>query len=292
MTRRGEQSATEEGFMLLGLIVAIAIILMVLGAAATKVAFTLHREREVESARRADQYVRAIRKFYIKNQHYPGSLEQLENTNRIRYLRQRYVDPLTGKADYRLILVGKNKTTVKGFFGEPLEGIAAAGLGSAAGLQSPGMGAAFGGAAQTNGIGGSGYGIAAAGTAPGGVTTSGTNSGTTGPGDASGSSQSFGSSLGSALGASGQLGGGPFMGVGSSATGDAILVVNEQSAYDTWEFLYDPRIEKLKAAAMLKGGMGSAGTGSLGTGANGFGSSTPGNGSQSPSGGGTTAPQP
>ena len=129
----------EQGFMLLGLIVAIAIILIGLGVAASKVAFSLRREREVESARRADQYVRAIRKFYLKNQHYPGSLEQLENTNNIRYLRQQYVDPLTGKDDYRLILVGQNKTQVKGFFGEPLAGIASAGLGAAAGMQSSGV---------------------------------------------------------------------------------------------------------------------------------------------------------
>src|SRR5271154_7032416 len=105
-------AAGEQGFMLLGLIVAIAIILMVLGIAASKMAFSLRRERELESARRADQYVRAIRRFYLKNKLYPTSLKQLENTNQVRYLRQEYVDPLTGKADYRLIVVGQNKTTV------------------------------------------------------------------------------------------------------------------------------------------------------------------------------------
>ncbi len=107
----------EDGFMLLGLIVAIAIILLVLGVAASKVAFSLQREREVESARRANQYVRAIRVFYRKTGHYPASIEQLENTNNIRFLRQDYIDPLTGKNDWRLIAVGQNKTTVKGFFG-------------------------------------------------------------------------------------------------------------------------------------------------------------------------------
>ena len=69
--------------------------------------------------------------------------------------------------------------------------------------------------------------------------------------------------------------------------GDSILVVNEQSTYDTWEFLYDPRLEKLKAAAALKSGAGSAGASSLGTGANGFGSSSTGNGIQTPGSGAT-----
>lgn len=58
---------------------------------------------------------------------------------------------------------------------------------------------------------------------------------------------------------------GPFMGVGSSATGSSLIVVNEQTTYETWEFLYDPRIEKLKAAAALNSGAGSAAAGALGT---------------------------
>ena len=55
------------------------------------------------------------------------------------------------------------------------------------------------------------------------------------------------------------------MGVGSSASGSSILIVNEQTTYETWEFLYDPRIEKLKAAAALNAGAGSAAGGALGT---------------------------
>src|ERR1019366_7027837 len=129
--------AGEQGYMLLGLMVAIAIILLMLGVAASKAAFSIHRDREVETVRRGNQYVRAIREFYLKNgSHYPGSIEQLEKTNNVRFLRQRYIDPLTGKDDWRLIVVGQNQTTVKGFFGEELQGLPNAGLGSAAGLAS------------------------------------------------------------------------------------------------------------------------------------------------------------
>ncbi|MDP9050841.1 MAG: type II secretion system GspH family protein [Acidobacteriota bacterium] len=271
----------EQGFILLGLIVAIAIILMVLGAAATEVAFSLRREREVESARRADQYVRAIRRFYLKNQHYPGSLEQLENTNRVRYLRQRYVDPLTGKADYRLILVGQNQTTVKGFFGEPLAGLATTGLGSAAGMQSPGMGGPTAGggfavAAGTNPNGAAGT-FGSTGTTTGATGTAGNNgaagtagtSGATGTAGTSGTAGAAGTTdpANGAPGATSGLPGsvGPFMGVGSSASGSSLIVVNEQTTYETWEFLYDPRLEKLRQAAALNAGAGSAGAGALGT---------------------------
>jgi hypothetical protein len=66
----------------------------------------------------------------------------------------------------------------------------------------------------------------------------------------------------SATGFSGSAG--PFMGVGSSATGTSIITPNEQTTYQTWEFLYDPRIEQLKIAAALNGGADALGGGTLG----------------------------
>src|SRR5882757_7177041 len=129
----------EQGFMLVGLIVAIFFVLLALSVAGPKVAQGLRREREVEAVHRGNQYVRAIRLYYRKFGHYPGSMEQLEKTNNIRFLRQQYVDPITGKADWRLIKVGEAKRTVKGFFGQPLVGLTP-GVGSAAGAASAGQG--------------------------------------------------------------------------------------------------------------------------------------------------------
>src|ERR1700751_5378755 len=127
----------QQGFMLVGLIVAIFFVLLALGVAAPKVAQSLRREREVEAVHRGNQYVRAIRLYYKKFGAYPGSMDQLEKSNNIRFLRQRYVDPMTGKEDWRMIHVGEAKTTVKGFFGQPLAGLTP-GLGSAASLASGG----------------------------------------------------------------------------------------------------------------------------------------------------------
>lgn len=59
------------------------------------------------------------------------------------------------------------------------------------------------------------------------------------------------------------------MGIGSAKSGEAMLVVNEQTTYDTWEFLYDPRIEQLYAKSTLLGGI-SSGSGS----SSGFGNGT------------------
>jgi type II secretory pathway pseudopilin PulG len=280
------QAAGEGGFMLLGLIVAIALILIALSVAASSVAFSLRREREEESVRRANQYVLAIRRYYKKFGRYPGSMQQLENTNNVRYLRKQYVDPLTGKADWRLFGVGQNKTTVKGFFGEPLAGIANAGLGAAAGMQSTGFGATSGasgssatagasaasGASTASGIAGASSAsvISGAGGAAGSASTD--SSGTSGTGGAStlGSAAGMQSSMGSGTPGSS----GPFMGVGSAANGNSIIDPNEQATYEDWEFLYDPRLEKLKATAALNAGASSMGAGTLGQTPGAFGSST------------------
>ena len=109
------------------MVVAIFLVMLALGVAVPRVAKELRRDREVESMHRGEQYVRAVRVYYRKFGHYPGSIEQLEKTNNIRFLRQKYVDPMTGKADWRIIHVGEAKTTVKGFFGQPLAGICYAG---------------------------------------------------------------------------------------------------------------------------------------------------------------------
>jgi len=306
-----QQPAGEQGFMLLGLIVATALILIALSVAASRVAFSLRREREVESAHRANQYVRAIQLYYKKFGHYPASIEQLENSNGTRYLRKRYVDPLTGKADYRLIGVGQNQTTVKGFFGEPLTGIAAPGLGAAAGMAAPGLGGTAGAAGAFGAIGTAGAngmnGANGANGINGANSTAGTNgmAGANGAAAASGTADSSSTSgLGSAGGMQSQSAtgfsgsGGPFMGVGSSASGNSIIAPNEQTTYQTWEFLYDPRIELLKLAATLNGGAGLMGGGALGQSpssmgqpSSGFGQS-PGGFGQSPSNSGQTPQNP
>jgi hypothetical protein len=87
------------------------------------------------------------------------------------------------------------------------------------------------------------------------------------------------------------------MGVGIPQSGDSILVVNEQTNYADWEFLYDPRIETLKAkSTLLGGGPTSTSATSLGTASglnSGVGgtSTTPGTGTTPTTGtGGTTPP--
>jgi type II secretory pathway pseudopilin PulG len=280
----------EQGFMLVGLVVAIFLILLALSVAAPKVAQGLRREREVEAVHRGNQYVRAIRLYYRKFGHYPGSMEQLEKTNNIRFLRQQYEDPMTGKPDWKLIHVGEAKTTVKGFFGQPLAGMTP-GLGSAAGQASPGIGGNSSGSSYGSSSAGSGLGSSSpgggglGGSSPptlGGNTTSsggaGTSPGTSTTPGTSGAGSNSNSTLGSLAGnvSSGMpSGGAPFVGVGIPKDGDSITVLNEQTTYNTWEFLYDPRIEQLYAKGSLFGG--SSNLGSASGNGSGFGN-TPGSG--------------
>ena len=283
----------EQGFMLVGVIVLVFLVMLALSIAAPKVARELRREREVEAIHRGNEYVRALQLYYRKFGRYPGTMDQLEKTSNIRFLRRKYEDPMTGKANWRLIHIGEAKTTVKGFFGQPLTGLpgSAGGLGSASSMTSSQPGSTVNGSSPTgSSLGGSSLGT---GSSSGGGFSLGGNSfgsGSSTPGQTvSGSSGSSGSSsgMGSQSATTFSGGGAPIVGVGSSRSGDSITILNEQTTYETWEFIYDPRIEQLKAKAALLGGGSSSGFGSGSSGSSsGFGSgssgSNPGLGSSFP----------
>jgi len=223
----------EQGFLLLACIFLIAIMLLALSIAAPRVAWGIRHEREVESTHRAQQYVRGIQLYYRKFGHYPTSIDQLKNTNNIRFLRKEYPDPMTGKPDWRLIHLGESKTTIKGFFGEPLAGLpgSSTGLGSISSMLS-----------NTNGASGST-----------GSTSAFSSSPTSGASGATGSTGSQSSTDATTFSGSA----GPIVGISSVATGGSIIVVRDQTTYQTWEFTYDPRVEQLMKAPSLFGGAAS-----------------------------------
>ena len=293
MADRVASERGDEGFLLVGAIVLVFLVLLALTVAAPRVAREMQREKEIESQHRANQYVRAIRMYYKKFNHYPSSVEQLENTNHQRFLREKYLDPLTGKDDWRLIHVGENKTKVKGFFGQDLPGLQA-GLGSASSLASTTGGGSAGTTGSTTAFGGTNASASAFGStstgagssgAFGGSSTGSFGSTTTGAVSATTGSSTGGTGLPGATTGSGTTGtgtagsgissqnatdatgtGGAIMGIGSSKLGDAMLAINDQTTYQTWEFLYDPRIEQLYAKAnLLGGGVSSSSASSLGS---------------------------
>ena len=104
--RGGKPKTGEEGFVLLLIFAMAAAVALMLYMELPRVSFEAQRNREQLLIERGEQYKRAIQLYFRKFKTYPASIEQLENTNNVRFLRRRYPDPLTGKNEWRLIHIG------------------------------------------------------------------------------------------------------------------------------------------------------------------------------------------
>jgi hypothetical protein len=93
----------ERGFALLLVFLLAAAVALMLYSQVPRVAFESERDKEQLLIDRGEQYQRAIGQFFIAYKRYPSTIEELEHTNDKRYLRKRYVDPYTGKDEWRLI---------------------------------------------------------------------------------------------------------------------------------------------------------------------------------------------
>ncbi len=99
----GRRRGCETGFALLLVFLMAAMVAIMLYLELPRVAFEAQRGREALLMDRGGQYKRAIKLFVGRFGRYPGKIEDLENTNNIRFLRRRYKDPMTGKDEWRLI---------------------------------------------------------------------------------------------------------------------------------------------------------------------------------------------
>ena len=106
----------EQGYVLLTLLLIMAVMGIVAATLVTDLKFEIQRDREEEMIHRGVQYSRAIRAYYKKFGRYPATLENLENTNQMRFLRKRYKDPLTGK-DFKVLHYGEVKMGMMGMTG-------------------------------------------------------------------------------------------------------------------------------------------------------------------------------
>ena len=98
---------SEAGYILIAVLFAVALMVVAMAAVAPAIGTQIQRDREEELVRRGKQYARAIQLYFRKFGRYPNSIEQLENTNNIRFLRKRFKDPITGKDEWRLIHFGE-----------------------------------------------------------------------------------------------------------------------------------------------------------------------------------------
>jgi hypothetical protein len=96
----------ERGSALLIVFVFAAMVAILLYQEMPVAAFEAKRQKEQLLIDRGNEYAHAVKLFVRKTGTYPASLDALENTNNMRFLRHRFVDPFTGKDDWRLLHAG------------------------------------------------------------------------------------------------------------------------------------------------------------------------------------------
>lgn len=268
--------SSESGYVLLALMLTMTLILVALSIEAPRIAQQIKRDKEEELIHRGKDYATAVKRFVHKNGgRYPVSIEQLEDTNHIRFLRKKYVDPMTGESDWKLVHLGEAQVNIP----TPNPGL------SGGGGANPGLG----GTGSTNpGLGGNTNPGLGGGTNPavgGGTTNLGLGGGTN-PGLSGGTGGQNQNSLGTlnTSGGNGQtVGGGQIIGVASVNKGQSIKEFNDKDHYNEWYFVYDLRLEQ-------SGGTGVAVGAPRGTGTSAGSSGTPGTAGSSGTPGSTGAP--
>ncbi len=95
----------ESGFAMLLVFLMAASIAIMMYRELPRAAFEAQRAKEEMLQERGEQYIRAIQLYVAKWKSYPPSIDVLEKTNNVRYLRKRYKDPMTGKDEWRVIHV-------------------------------------------------------------------------------------------------------------------------------------------------------------------------------------------
>lgn len=96
----------ESGFALLFIFAMAATVAIMLYMELPRVAFEAQRDKEQLLIDRGEQYSRAVTLFVRKFNRFPADFDALQNTQNLRFLRRKYIDPMTGKDDWRIIHVG------------------------------------------------------------------------------------------------------------------------------------------------------------------------------------------
>jgi type II secretory pathway pseudopilin PulG len=218
-----------RGYILITLMLFVSLLAIAALAMAPAIAHQIQRDNEEEMMHRAVQYARGVRKFYKKFGRYPTRVEELENTNNMRFLRKRYKDPITGK-DFKLLHM--QDVTLNN--GPQLPG--QTGLVGAAGGGFRQAGPGEQNLPQVTGLPGQSN---AGGKPAGGGDEDSDESPSTQQVNQSGPLGGSGSGLGGQT-----FGGGPILGVSSASKAQSIRICNKKDHYNDWYFIYDPQSDR------------------------------------------------
>ena len=269
----------QAGYVLLAVMFTLTLMLVAMAIEAPRIAQQIKREREEELVHRGKDYATAVKRFVHKNGgRYPLSVEQLENTNHIRFLRKKYKDPITGESDWKMVHVGEAQVNIpapKGIAGTNNPGLSGSG--------NPGLGGSSNTGTTSTGSNNTGGGLTGGGLSGGGQAGQGNQQ--------SGSTGQVGTLTTTNIGTGQTVGGGQIIGVASVSKKESIKEFNEKDHYDEWYFVYDLRLEQsggsgVTIAAPRIGGSSTGTSGSQTPGSQMPGAQTP------PPGAGTDQPPP
>jgi type II secretory pathway pseudopilin PulG len=274
----------QDGYVLITLILFVALLAIAMTALAPALIQQMKRDREEELIHRGVQYSRALKHYVKKFGRYPTKMEDLLDTNNVRFLRKAYKDPVTGK-DFKILRMGD----VQMSFGAGIAGATSAanlasqssGFGSGNSQFASNFGGGGGGSRMLGGssFGGNSFGGSFGGGSLGSTGTqastdstgangsqvsaqddAGTNSsqsqasagatgatGTTGATGAPGTTAAPGTSAPSGqTGSDNQkvFGGGPIVGVASLSKDKSIRIFSKKQHYNEWQFVYDPSTDR------------------------------------------------
>lgn len=231
----------QEGYVLIVLLLMVALIAIAMGAAVTNYKKAIQRDREVEAIHRGVQYARAIKAYYKKFGRFPNSIDQLTNTNNLRFLRKKYSDPLSPDGKWRVL----HQQDVKGL--GAAGGLGGGGMPYIPGVSGNGSQNALLGSGQQQPGGQSGFNLfGSSGSQGNAADTASASKG--GPGSTSqpigGAIETTGgkdeSSSGSAFSTPAVLNSGPIVGVSSLRDENGIHSFNQKTNYRDWQFIFNP----------------------------------------------------
>jgi len=153
---RVRRTRGERGSALLIVFVFAAMVAILLYSEMPVAVFEAKRQKEQLLIDRGNEYAHAVKLYVRKFGMYPSSVEQLEDTNRMRFLRHRYKDPFTGKENWRMLHAGPGGQLVDSHVkptGLGVPGANGAEANAGSGFGSSSTGSSFGSSNTGSGLG-------------------------------------------------------------------------------------------------------------------------------------------
>ncbi len=223
--QRSRGRAGERGYVMIVFAFLTAMLVIGFYRIVPQVIFEGKRQKEEELIFRGEQYRRAIQLYVRQFGRYPTSIDDLEDSNGMRFLRKRFPDPMTAEGEWRLIHMGPG-------------GVITDSLVLSASTQGDGIGTLSSsdegfGDRETND--------------PGGLSDPEERKDPAESATANdpNRSQPRASSTLSRQSSGPTFGEGAIAGIASTSEEESIRVYNDETEYNRWEFIYDYRMDPL-----------------------------------------------